>query len=76
MKFLLLLAIFTCRADFLLAQNGETDYPPASAHKMSVPLFNEKDFSGFTFCMKDNADPLKTWSVTNGGIHCTGTPTG
>ena len=43
---------------------------------MSVPLFNEKDFSGFTFCMKGNTDPLATWSVTNGVIHCTGTPTG
>jgi hypothetical protein len=26
--------------------------------------------------MKDNADPLKTWSVTNGVIHCTGKPVG
>jgi hypothetical protein len=26
--------------------------------------------------MKDNADPLRTWSVTNGVIHCTGKPTG
>jgi len=44
------------------------------AHR--IELFNGKDFSGFTFCMKDNADPLKTWSVTNGVIHCTGKPTG
>ena len=26
--------------------------------------------------MKNNADPLQTWSVTNGVIHCTGKPTG
>jgi hypothetical protein len=26
--------------------------------------------------MKDNADPMKTWSVTNGVIDCTGKPTG
>jgi len=26
--------------------------------------------------MKDNADPLQTWTVTNGVIHCTGKPTG
>jgi len=41
-----------------------------------VELFNGKDFSGFTFCMKNDADPLKTWSVTNGVIHCTGKPIG
>ena len=41
-----------------------------------VELFNGQNFSGFTFCMKDNADPLQTWSVTNGVIHCTGKPTG
>jgi hypothetical protein len=76
MKFLLLLALFTSRAGFLFAQNAEGDYPPATAREMSVPLFNEKDFSGFTFCMKDHADPAQTWSVTNGVIHCTGTPTG
>ena len=39
-------------------------------------LFNGKDFSGWTFCMKDNADPRQTWSVTNGVIHCTGKPSG
>jgi len=39
-------------------------------------LFNGKDFSGWTFCMKDHADPGQTWSVTNGVIHCTGKPTG
>jgi len=41
-----------------------------------LELFNGRDFSGWTFCMKDHADPLQTWSVTNGVIHCTGTPTG
>jgi Domain of Unknown Function (DUF1080) len=41
-----------------------------------VELFNGKDFSGFTFCMKNNADPARTWSVTNGVIHCTGNPVG
>jgi len=41
-----------------------------------VELFNGKDFAGFTFFMKDNTDPLQTWSVTNGVIHCTGKPTG
>jgi hypothetical protein len=39
-------------------------------------LFNGRDFSGWTFCMKNNTDPLLTWSVTNGVIHCTGKPSG
>jgi 3-keto-disaccharide hydrolase len=41
-----------------------------------IELFNGKNFSGWTFCMKNHADPMKTWSVTNGVIHCTGRPTG
>lgn len=41
-----------------------------------IELFNGKDFTGWTFCMKGDADPLATWSVTNGVIHCTGKPTG
>ena len=41
-----------------------------------IELFNGKDFTGWTFCMKGGADPLATWSVTNGLIHCTGKPTG
>jgi hypothetical protein len=59
-----------------LAQDETPDSPPKPARELSVPLFNGKDFSGFTFCMKGDADPLQTWSVTNGVIHCTGKPTG
>src|SRR3954466_4943506 len=58
------------------AQENGADYPPPRARENVVSLFNAKDFSGFTFCMKDNADPFQTWSVTNGVIHCTGKPTG
>jgi hypothetical protein len=58
-----------------LAQDDALIFPPAT-REMSVALFNQKDFSGWTFCMKGNADPLKTWSVTNGVIHCTGQPIG
>jgi len=52
-----------------------------AAQKMVAPtnpveLFNSRDFTGWTFCMKNNADPMKTWSVTNGVIHCTGKPIG
>ena len=41
-----------------------------------IELFNGTNFEGWTFCMKDDADPRKTWSVTNGVIHCTGKPAG
>jgi len=41
-----------------------------------VELFNGRDFSGWTFCMKGDANPMATWSVTNGVIHCTGKPIG
>lgn len=41
-----------------------------------IELFNGRDFTGWTFCMKNNADPSQTWSVTNGVIHCAGKPTG
>lgn len=56
-------------AQMVSAQNSLT---PTSR----VDLFNGKDFFGFTFCMKNSADPLQTWSVTNGVIHCAGQPTG
>ena len=74
MKFIA--AIFLFIVTIVLAQDSDLPYPPPRAHEMSVALFNQKNFSGWTFCMKDNADPLKTWSVTNGIIHCTGKPIG
>jgi hypothetical protein len=40
-----------------------------------IELFNGTNFDGFTFCM-NNTDPMKTWSVTNGVIHCNGSATG
>ena len=54
------------------AQDTKTAITPVN----HLELFNGRDFTGWTFCMKDNADPLQTWSVTNGVIHCTGKPTG
>jgi Domain of Unknown Function (DUF1080) len=59
-----------------LAQDSAPASPPAHSPEHEVQLFNGKDFSGWTFCMKNNADPLQTWSVTNGVIHCTGKPIG
>ncbi len=41
-----------------------------------IELFNGKDFSGWTFYMKNGADPAQTWHVTNGVIACTGRPAG
>jgi hypothetical protein len=41
-----------------------------------IDLFNGKDFSGWTFFMRSNSAPEKTWSITNGVIHCAGRPTG
>ena len=64
----------------LLVQNSpaqdDTTPPPGDRLGGSVHLFNGKDFTGFTFCMKNGADPMQTWSVTNGVIHCTGKPIG
>jgi hypothetical protein len=53
----------------------------AVAQDVTVPtkhleLFNGTNFDGWTFCMRDKADPIQTWSVTNSLIHCTGTPSG
>jgi hypothetical protein len=49
----------------------------ANAQKTeTTDLFNGKNFTGWTFFMKNNADPMQTWSVTNGVIHCAGKPAG
>ncbi len=41
-----------------------------------IQLFNGTNLDGFTFCMKNDADPMQTWSVTNGMIHCNGSAIG
>jgi len=58
------------------AQDNAPDYPPPATRENEAALFNGRDFSGLTFCMTNHADPLQTWSVTNGVIHCTGQPAG
>ena len=64
----------------LLVQNSpaQDDTIPPAGDRLggTIHLFNGKDFTGFTFCMKGGADPMQTWSVTNGIIHCTGKPIG
>src|SRR5277367_6827071 len=42
----------------------------------ATELFNGKDFTGWTFFERGNTDPMKTWSISNGMIECTGKPTG
>ena len=69
MKFTLALLTALGIARLACAQTATT---PAG----HVELFNGRDFSGWTFCLKGGADPLATWSVTNGVIHCTGKPVG
>ena len=71
-----LLCLTVALAKTGLAQDSAPASPPAHSPEHEVQLFNGKDFSGWTFCMKNNADPLQTWSVTNGVIHCTGKPIG
>jgi len=41
-----------------------------------IELFNGKDFSGWTFCLRSNTEPSKTFTVSNGLVHCTGQPYG
>ena len=41
-----------------------------------IELFNGTNFDGLTFCMRNDADPLQTLSVTNGVIHCNGAAIG
>jgi hypothetical protein len=55
--------------------------PTNSVELFTIPgghteLFNGKDFTGWIFCMRSNAEPALAWTVTNGVIHCTGKPTG
>ena len=49
---------------------------PSQSSTPGVDLFNGKDFRGWTFFMRSNSAPEKTWSITNGVIHCVGRPTG
>lgn len=71
----LVLAVLTV-GNVAYAQDENPPQPPKHTPDNEVALFNGHDFSGWTFCMKNHADPAQTWSVTNGVIHCTGKPTG
>jgi 3-keto-disaccharide hydrolase len=41
-----------------------------------IELFNGTNLDGWTFYMKKNADPAKTWNIANGLIHCNGSAIG
>ena len=56
----------------VLAFITSTQIAPANP----VELFNGTNLDNFTFCMKNDADPAKTWSVENGVIHCNGSAIG
>jgi Domain of Unknown Function (DUF1080) len=64
-------AIFICLA-FAKIISAQEIISPANR----IELFNGTNFDGLTFCMRDDADPMKTWSVTNGLIHCNGSAIG
>jgi hypothetical protein len=49
---------------------------PAQTVSVRTDLFNGTNFDGWTFYMRSNAAPEKTWSLTNGLIRCTGKPNG
>jgi hypothetical protein len=60
-----------------LASNSlAADLPAPITPTARIDLFNGKDFSGWTFCLRSNAPPADTFSVTNGLMHCTGQPYG
>ena len=42
----------------------------------TIPLFNGKDLSGWTFDMKADVDPLTVWEVQDGVLVCHGNPVG
>lgn len=65
-------AILFCLV-FALSKAAAQDVITPANH---IELFNGTDFDGFTFCMRDDADPMKIWSITNGVIHCNGSAVG
>ena len=70
------LAGFFCSLLTLAGSCAAQDSNIALTPTNRIELFNGKDLSGFTFCMTADADPTKTWIVTNGVIHCTGAAVG
>lgn len=61
---------------FLAAASFAADVSTSIAPASRIDLFNGKDFTGWKFVMRSNAEPSKTWAVADGVIHCTGQPYG
>ncbi len=70
MKFITAVSLIALSAAFAV-RAGEAISPTRP-----VELFDGRDFNGWTFYMRSNAAPEKTWSITNGMVHCTGRPNG
>jgi hypothetical protein len=64
--------ILFCLA-LVLSQAAAQDAITPAGH---VELFNGQDFAGWKFFERGNPDPMKTWSITNGLLECTGKPAG
>lgn len=73
-----LILLFAISATVLLLAGCKTAPPPPQPMQKTttVDLFNGRNLDGWTFCMKNHADPAQTWSVNNGVLHCTGQPAG
>jgi hypothetical protein len=77
MKFIALcLCVAAAGVNLAAAQEDVAPSARYPSRDNQVALFNGRDFTGFTFCMKPGTDPLETWRITNGVIHCTGQPIG
>jgi hypothetical protein len=73
--------VLACASGILLTltfvpSHFAAEAPAAAAPTERIELFNGKDFTGWTFCLRTNAEPAKTFMVTNGVIHCIGQPFG
>jgi hypothetical protein len=72
-KISIAIAILFCFA-FVEFVSAQTEIAISPTNR--IELFNGTNFDGFTFCMRNDADPMQTWSVTNGLIHCNGSAIG
>jgi hypothetical protein len=70
--------LFTFALGALLFANSSRadDANAAITPSGRIDLFNGRDFSGWKFFLRSNADPALTWTVEDGMIKCTGKPTG
>ncbi|MGA3141441.1 MAG: DUF1080 domain-containing protein [Verrucomicrobiota bacterium] len=69
---MVLLCFALASTNSAIAQDSKSAITPTN----HIELFNGKDFTGWTFCMRTNGDSSQTWIVTNGVIHCSGKPNG